>query len=90
MGNIFNRQDFFHTCAIYEKDTFNVYYNKKKVEQATAKTFEDLGHCYGKDVFDVFYKGELIPNADATTFSVDVNGKYAYDSSNTYYMGKKV
>ena len=54
------------------------------------KTFEDLGYCYGKDVFDVFYKGELIPNADATTFSVDVDGKYAYDSSNTYYMGKKI
>ena len=90
MGNIFNKQSSCHTCIPYTKDTFNVYYNNKKVEQATAMTFEDLGNCYGKDVFDVFYKGIIIPNADAVTFMVDSDGLHAYDALNTYYMGKKI
>ena len=90
MGNILNNTYTFHTCSPYTKDTFNVYYNNKKVEEATAMSFEDLGNCYGKDVFDVFYKGILIPNADATTFTLDIDGLYAHDNLHTYYMGKKL
>ena len=73
MGNIIIQENnnAYHTCSSYYKDTFNVYYNNKKVEEATAMTFEDLGNCYGKDAFDVFYKGQLIPDANANTFMVD-------------------
>lgn len=85
MGNNFKKQS-----SSYTKDTFNVYYNNKRVDQATAMTFENLGNSYGKDIFDVFYKGVIIPNADALTFMVDSDGLHAYDTLNTYYMGKKV
>ena len=85
-----NKQSSQHTSIPYTKDTFNVYYNNKKVKEATAMSFQDLGNSYGKDTFDVFYKGVIIPNADAVTFMVNSDGLYAYDALNTYYMGKKI
>lgn len=90
MGNIIIQDNNFHTCSPYYKDEFNVYYNNRKVEEATAMTFKDLGNCYGKDAFDVFYEGYIIPDADANTFLVDKDGLYAHDTFNTYYKGKKL
>jgi hypothetical protein len=90
MGNITIKEDGFHTCSSYYKDNFNVYYKNKKVDQATAMTFVDLGNCYGKDAFDVFYKGQLIPGANANTFVVDFDGLHAHDTFSTYYKGRKL
>lgn len=90
MGNIIIQDKAFHTCSPYYKDYFNVYYNNKKVEEATAMSFKDLGNCYGKDAFDVFYQGYMIPDADANTFVVSTDGLHAHDTFNTYYKGKKL
>ena len=90
MGNIVIKENTFHTCSSYYKDTFDVYYKNKKVEEATAMTFEDLGNCYGKDAFDVFYKGQLISSANAATFVVDNDGVHAHDAFNIYYKGQKL
>ena len=90
MGNIVIKENTFHTCSSYYKDTFDVYYKNKKVQEATAMSFEDLGNCYGKDAFDVFYKGQLISNANAATFVVDNDGLHAHDAFNIYYKGQKL
>ena len=90
MGNIVIKENTFHTCSSYYKDTFDVYYKNKKVQEATAMSFEDLGNCYGKDAFDVFYKGQLIYNANANTFVVDNDGLHAHDAFNSYYKGQKI
>jgi hypothetical protein len=73
----------------YIKDTFNVYYNGRKVQDAVSNSFEDLGYGYGKDAFNVFYNGNTIPGAFALNFRLTGNG-YATDSFNTYYYGRKL
>ena len=73
----------------YIKDTFNVYYNGRKVQHALSNSFEDLGYGYGKDAFNVFYNGNIIPGALALNFRLPGNG-YAKDSFNTYYSGRKL
>jgi hypothetical protein len=90
MGNIIVKNNVFHTCSPYYKDEFNVYYNNRKVEEATAMTFKDLGNCYGKDAFDVFYKGYMISGADADSFIVDIDGLHAHDNFYTYFKGQKL
>jgi hypothetical protein len=84
MGNITIKER--NKCHHYHKDQWNVYFCDKKVPQATAISFIDLGHGYGKDAFDVFYMGNIINGANSMTFSVDKNG-YAYDSFTSYYKG---
>jgi hypothetical protein len=86
MGNLIIKDE---KCMHYYKDQWNVYYQGQKVPQATAMTFEDLGHGYGKDMFDVFYKGKRIMGANPPTFVVD-NEYDSHDVFNRYWKGKIV
>lgn len=73
----------------YFKDTFNVYYNGEKLPDASANSFEELGHGYARDAFNVYYRGRKIDGASANSFEV-VDDGYARDAFNTYYRGKKI
>ena len=76
----------------YEKyviTTFDVYYAGKKLPNATASSFKDLGYGYGKDSFCVYYRGKRIDDASSNSFQLLKHG-YSKDSFNVYYYGEKI
>lgn len=75
--------------GVYVCDNFNVYYNGRKVADASVNTFMELGRSYAKDAFNVYYKGRKISNASPNTFQVLRNG-YAKDAFNAYYRGREI
>lgn len=73
----------------YFQDDFDVYYNGRKIEDATSNSFKDLGYGYAKDAFNVYYRGEEIEDASPSSFVILKDG-YAKDDFQVYYFGKIV
>ncbi len=76
----------------YAKDTMNVYFKGKIVQNADPKTFTLLGYGvnkgkdmstaqpnYGKDLENAYYKGNLIPRSDAGSFEPVKSGDYFFE-----------
>ena len=42
-----------------------MFYRGRKVDGASAMTFESLGNGYGKDAWKVFYRGGAVKGASA-------------------------
>lgn len=72
----------------YAKDTWNVYYQGRKVDGASASSFVDLGAGYGKDTWSVYYQGRKI-DASSSSF-VPLDDGYAKDTWCVYYQGRKI
>jgi len=81
-----NRNDI---IAAYTKDAFNVYFMGRKVDGASAMTFQVLSNGYAKDAFNIYYMGNKVNGASAMTFQVLTNG-YAKDAFSVYYIGQKM
>lgn len=78
-----------YTRDEYYKTTFDVFFNGKKIKDASASSFVVLKDGYAKDAFNVYYRGLKIE--DASTFNFECDGRgYAHDSFNAYYKGKKL
>lgn len=73
----------------YLISSFDVFYNGKKVEDASAQSFEVLKDGYAKDAFNVYWNGKKIQDASSHSFEVLRDG-YAKDAFNTYYLGKRI
>lgn len=73
----------------YAKDPWSVYFAGRKVEGASATSFEVLNDGYAKDPWSIYFAGRKIEGASATTFNVLGDG-YAKDPWNVYYMGQKL
>lgn len=73
----------------YLISNFDVFYNGKKVEDASAQSFEVLKDGYAKDAFNVYWNGKKIQDASSHSFEVLRDG-YAKDAFNTYYLGKRI
>ena len=67
----------------------DVFYDGKKLDDASASSFKDLGYGYGKDSFDVYFCGKKISGASANSFRLLKDG-YAKDSFDVYFYGEKV
>lgn len=79
-----------HRC--FEKYVIShsdVFYDGKKLDDASAYSFKDLGYGYGKDSFDVYFCGKKISGASANSFRLLKDG-YAKDAFDVYFYGKKV
>jgi len=75
--------------SLYYKSQWDVYYDGKKIPDASPKSFEELGQGYAKDSFNVYYKGKKVEGAIPSKFKIDHDG-YAHDSFSTYRYGKKI
>ncbi|CAF4680670.1 unnamed protein product [Rotaria socialis] len=73
----------------YSKDSWTVYYMGKKVDGASANSFQSLGSGYGKDSWHVYYMGRKVDGASANSFQ-SLGGGYGKDSWNVYFQGRKV
>lgn len=76
----------------YEKyvvTSFDVYYAGKKLSDASASSFKNLGYGYGKDAFNVYYRGKRINDASGSSFRLLEHG-YSKDAFNVYYYGEKL
>lgn len=73
----------------YSKDNWTVYYRGRKVDGASAMTFESLGDGYGKDAWKVFYMGGEVKGASAQTFE-ELGEGYGKDAWKVYYRGKEL
>ncbi len=73
----------------YTKDTFNVYYNLRKVDDLSPHGFKSLGNGYARDSFNVVYNGKLVPDVMASNFKSLGDG-YAKDSFAVFYKGRKL
>ncbi len=77
-----------HTYGYY-KTKFNVFFNGRKIEDASASTFKELDEGYAKDSFNVYYLGKKINDASASTFRI-LGGGYSKDAFNVYFYGKEI
>lgn len=75
--------------SAYHVSTFTVYYQGRKVQNASPNSFQVLGGGYAKDSFRVFYDGEEVAGASAVSFTYDGKG-YGHDAFNTFYRGRKL
>lgn len=73
----------------YFKSNFDVFYNGRKLEGASAGTFREIGAGYAKDSFRVYYCGQPLEGASPGTFR-EIGGGYAKDSFLVYYCGRKL
>lgn len=73
----------------YYKTTFRVYYDGKRVEDATAASFKELGGGYAKDAFRAYFYGERVKDATGASFQY-LGGGYAKDAFRGYYLGERV
>ncbi len=73
----------------YSKDNFNVYFMGKKIDGASAMSFETLSDGYAKDSWHIYYMGRKIDGASPMWFKTIGRG-YAKDNWNVYYKGKKL
>lgn len=79
--------DEYYTGYMVTKNT--VLYEGRKIEDAMANSFTDLGYDYAKDAFNVYYMGRKVGDATSSSFKVLTYG-YAADAFNVYYMGVKM
>ena len=73
----------------YSKSTFDVFFQGRKMADATASSFKVLDYGYAKDSFEVFYFGQKIEDATSSSFKTLPDG-YAKDSFNAYFEGRKI
>lgn len=73
----------------YHKTNFDVFYNGKKLDDASPSTFKEIGRGYAKDAFNVYYRGNKVEDATANSFLI-MEGGYGKDAFNVYYHGKKL
>jgi hypothetical protein len=83
------RQNMRNINAAYMKDTFNVYFMRKKIDGASAMSFQTLDYGYAKDNWSAYFMGKKIDGASAMPFQTIRNG-YAKDNWSLYYKGKKM
>ena len=76
-----------HARDVYYKTNFDVFYNGRKLNDASAHSFEVLEGGYAKDAFRVWYHGKEVKDASAHSFEYDGRG-YAHDSFNAFYRGE--
>lgn len=79
--------DRYPSSKAYYKDTFTVYYNGKKVEEANASSFVELRYGYAKDTFNAYYRGQKINDARGHSFEA-LAPNYAKDTWNVYYRDR--
>lgn len=89
-GHDHNHNDYYDNSRPYHAEymitNFDVYFDGRRVEHATASSFKDLGYGYGKDSFRVYYFGQHIQSASASSFKLLTDG-YAKDAFRAYYRG---
>ena len=73
----------------YAKDTWNVYFDGKKINGASPESFKVLRDGYAKDTWNVYFDAVKIEGASPDSFKVLRDG-YAKDTWNTYYFGRKI
>lgn len=73
----------------YFKSNFDVFYDGRKLEGASAGTFREMGAGYAKDAFRVYYRGRLLGDASSNSFQ-EIGGGYAKDAFRVYYCGRKL
>lgn len=78
-----------HRGGGYFKSNFDVFYDGRKIEDASASTFRELEDGYAKDAFNVYYRGRKVDDASANSFK-KVGGGYFKDAFNFYFRGRKV
>ncbi len=66
-----------------------VYFDGRRLSDASHSSFKDLGDGYGRDAFNVYYFGEKIQGATGSSFKLIGEG-YSKDAFNVYYYGKKI
>lgn len=77
------------TGSGYHITTFDVFFNGKKIPDATASSFRILKDGYAKDAFNVYCMGKKIHDATGSSFECLGCG-YAKDAFNVYWMGHKI
>ena len=77
-----------HTYGYYVTK-FDVFFDGKKIKDASASTFKELGNGYAKDSFNVYYFGNTIPDCSPNTFQLLGDG-YSKDAFNVYFDGHKI
>lgn len=73
----------------YMTDNFNVYFDGRKVQGASANSFKDLGYGYGKDAFNAYYYGEKIAQSSGSSFELLRDG-YSHDAFRAFYQGRVI
>lgn len=73
----------------YSKNSFDVFFRGKKIEDASANSFQVLSDGYAKDSFSAYYLGNKIENSTGGSFEA-LSWGYSKDSFNVYYHGCKI
>ena len=73
----------------YVVTNFDVMFDGRKVQGASANSFKDLHDGYGKDSFSAYYFGEKIQGVMGSSFK-NIGGGYAHDSFDVFYRGEKI
>jgi hypothetical protein len=73
----------------YSKDNFNVYYMGRKIDGASAMSFQALADGYAKDNWNIYFMGQKISGASKLSFKTLGNG-YAKDNWAVYHFGRKM
>ena len=69
-------------------DNWTVFYEGRKLEGASAMSFEYKGRGYGKDNWNTYFRGEQLRPGQSPDGML--GGGYAKDSWSVYYRGRKV
>ena len=90
-----DQKSFIAINAQYAKDSNNVYYNGRILEEADPDTFEIVGSAgafgtYTKDKNYVWLGERKLEDADPSTFQFYKNSNYAKDINFVYHAGCKV
>lgn len=72
----------------YYKTSHDVLFNGKKIEGASASSFEVLRGGYARDAFSIYFQGRKI-DASSSSFRYLGDG-YAADAFDVYYFGQKI
>ena len=75
--------------AQYVVDAWHVYYRGRKVAEASASSFRNLGDGYGCDAWSVFYKGVKMQHAAVLSFE-NLGDGYARDTWTVFYDGERL
>lgn len=78
-----------HHRPKYVIGNYDVFFDGRKVEGASASSFKILKYGYAKDAWSVYYRGAKIKGASESSFKVLGDG-YAKDTWNVYYRGAKI
>ena len=80
------RQEYRHRHSPYFITDDKVFFEGRRIDGATASSFQILHDGYAKDTWTVYYCGEKINGASAESFKVLGYG-YAKDTWNVYFDG---